>query len=71
MGYEVKAPLPGVILRVEVAEGQAINMSDVLLVLEAMKMENDIPAEAAGTVKKILVEAGQTVKSGDVLMEVE
>lgn len=60
----VTAPMPGMILRVNVAPGQAVKEGDVLCVLEAMKMENDILAPRAGTVSQVLVTKGSSVDSG-------
>ena len=64
----VNAPMPGKIVKVLVSEGQAVNSGDVLLILEAMKMQNEIAATQAGTVKAINVAAGQSVKVGDALV---
>lgn len=61
----VKAPMPGKILSVAVSEGQAVKKGDTLLVLEAMKMQNEIAAPADGTVKQIRVAANQTVSTGE------
>ncbi len=60
-GEAVKAPMPGNILKVNVAVGQAVKEGDVLIVLEAMKMENEIMAPRAGTVAQVLVQKGATV----------
>lgn len=65
----VRAPMPGLVLRVEVAEGQAVAAGAGLVVLEAMKMENEIRAPVAGTIRKVLVERGQAVEKGAVLVE--
>ena len=62
--HTMTAPLPGTILRIEVAAGQAVCKGQKLAVLEAMKMENDILAECDGTVREILVAAGDTVPEG-------
>ena len=67
-GIKVKSPLPGSVIKVVVAEGQAIKKGDTLLVLESMKMENPIMAEQDGTVKQILVSAGQNVMQDDLLL---
>ena len=67
-GVKVKSPLPGSVIKVVVAEGQAVKKGDTLLVLESMKMENPIMAEQDGTVKQIVVAAGQNVMQDDVLL---
>jgi len=68
-GYVLKAPMPGSVLEVQVKEGDSVNDGDVLLVLEAMKMENELTASQPGTVSKILVKKGDAVNSGDPLIE--
>ena len=65
----VKSPLPGSIMKVLVSVGQKVKKGDVLVVMEAMKMANDIVAEANGTVKAVNVSEGQSVNQGDVLIE--
>ena len=60
--------LPGNILKVNVSVGQQVKSGDVLCVLEAMKMENDIPAPADGVVASVNVQKGASVNSGDVLI---
>ena len=67
---EVKARMPGVILGVNVKEGDAVKARDILGMLEAMKMEQPIPAPQDGTVTAVKVAKGDTVKSGQVLFEV-
>ena len=67
-GVQVKSPLPGSVIKVLVAEGQAVKKGDTLLTLESMKMENAIMAEADGTVKQIAVTPGQNVMQDDLLI---
>ena len=67
-GFKIKSPLPGSVLKVVVAEGQAVKRGDVLLTLESMKMENNILAEKDGVVKSIAVAAGQSVMQDDLLL---
>ena len=62
------APMPGNILKVNVTAGQAVKEGDVLVVLEAMKMENEILAPKACTVKQVLVSKGSTVDTGATLV---
>ncbi len=64
----ISAPMPGQILDVMAKEGDAVAEGDVLLVLEAMKMENEITAPQAGTVAQVLVKQGDAVNSGDPLV---
>ena len=70
-GQILKAPMPGRVVMVEVTVGQAVAPGDGLVILEAMKMENEFKASVTGTVKEIRVEAGQAVNPGDVLVVVE
>ncbi len=67
-GTKVEAPMPGLIVRVDVEEGDEVHEGEDLLILEAMKMENAIPAPVSGVVKKILVNEGDNVDKGDVLV---
>ncbi|MDY3982429.1 MAG: biotin/lipoyl-containing protein [Veillonellaceae bacterium] len=64
----VNCPMPGKILSVAVSNGQAVKKGDLLCVLEAMKMQNEIYAPADATVTDVRVAANQTVKTGDVLI---
>ena len=64
----VKSPLPGSIVKVLVKAGQAVKKGDVLLTMESMKMENNVCAEADGTVKSIFVEPGKNVMQDDKLL---
>lgn len=66
----VKAPMPGNILEVRVKDGQAVQAGDVLFILEAMKMENEIMAPAAGTVSGVAVQKGSAVATGAVLCHI-
>ncbi len=66
-GEAINAPMPGTILAVNVTAGQAIKKGDVLFILEAMKMENEIMAPADGTIANVAVTKGATVESGAVL----
>lgn len=63
-GEAVKSPMPGNILKINVTVGQKVNEGDTLLVLEAMKMENEIAAPKAGTVAQIIVSNGAVVETG-------
>ena len=67
----VSAPLPGKVLTVNVSPGKAVKKGDVLLVLEAMKMENEIFAAEDGVVKAVHVSSGQNVETGEPLVEIE
>ena len=70
-GAKVTCPLPGTIIALNVKEGDTVSAGQTLLVLEAMKMENNIDAERGGVVKQVLVQAGATVMEGDVLLVIE
>jgi pyruvate carboxylase subunit B len=67
----LKAPMPGLVLRVLVTPGQPVAPGQGLVVLEAMKMENELRATAAGTVKAVPVAAGEAVDKGKLLLEFE
>jgi len=64
------APLPGVIMEVKVKVGDTVKTGDVLLIMEAMKMENNILAENSGSISSLNVKQGDTVLQGDVLLEI-
>lgn len=66
-GEPVKAPMPGVVLKVQVQQGQAVKAGQVLVILEAMKMENEIMAPCDGTVTSVSVTKGAAVESGTLL----
>ena len=66
-GTQVISPMPGTILKVNAAEGQAVKAGDVLFILEAMKMENEIVAPCDRTVKQILASKGSTVDTDQLL----
>jgi biotin carboxyl carrier protein len=66
-----KAPMPGLVVRVEVEPGQTVGPGGGLLVLEAMKMENELRTASGGRVRAVLVEAGQAVEKGQALVELE
>jgi len=68
-GEAIRAPMPGVVLAVRVRPGDEVQSHDVLLVLEAMKMENAVSAPADAVVERVLVRPGQAVQRGDVLVE--
>lgn len=71
MANVLTAPIPGVVLEIKVTEGQIVAENETILVLESMKMENDITTYYGGTVSKILVKKGDTVNSEDALVEIE
>jgi pyruvate carboxylase subunit B len=66
-GTKLEAPMPGMVIRYEAKEGDSVKEGDVLMVLEAMKMENSILSPATGIVKQICCKDGQSVQKGDVL----
>ena len=66
-GETVNSPMPGTILSVNVQNGAAVKKGDVLMILEAMKMENEIMSPCDGTVASVNVNAGQSVETGAVL----
>ena len=68
---DLRAPMPGLIVRVEVQEGQEVEKGDSLVVMEAMKMENELRADAPGLVLSIEIETGQAVERDAVLLKLE
>jgi biotin carboxyl carrier protein len=70
-GTKVTSPMPGTILEVKVKDGDVVKSGQAIFVLEAMKMESDIPAPAAGTIRGIAVQKGASVETGSVLCSIE
>lgn len=70
-GESVKAPMPGTILNVKVSNGQKVKKGDVIFILEAMKMENEITAPIDGVVIQIIADKGAAVSTGDVLAVIQ
>ena len=70
-GETVKAPMPGTVLNIKVNNGQKVKKGDVLVILEAMKMENEITAPIDGVVVQIVVGKGAAVSTGDVLAVIQ
>ena len=66
-GTKLEAPMPGMVMKYAVKEGDSVKEGDVVMVLEAMKMENSILAPVSGTVKQICCKEGSSVQKGDVL----
>ena len=69
-GVTVKSPLPGVIISIDVKEGESVKKGQKLAVLEAMKMENEIQSDADGTVSAILVKQGDSVLEGAAILKI-
>ncbi|MFY9446279.1 MAG: biotin/lipoyl-containing protein [Dethiobacteria bacterium] len=67
-GFKFPAPIPGPVIEVKVQEGDRVNAGDVLLIIEAMKMENEITVPQGGVVSRVLVKKGDTVNTGDTLV---
>ena len=65
---KVEAPMPGTILDIKTSVGASVNSGDVLCILEAMKMENDIVAPSAGTVASVSVNKGDSVEAGQIII---
>ena len=70
-GSSVNSPLPGVVLEIKVSVGDTVKTGDTIMVLEAMKMENNIQADADGIVAKISVEKGASILEGAELIVIE
>ncbi len=70
VGAKVTAPLPGTITDIKVTVGQAVHTGETVVVLEAMKMQNNIEAENDGTVTSVMVKLGETVMEGTVLVTI-
>lgn len=66
-GTQILSPMPGTILKTNVTEGQSVKAGDIVLILEAMKMENEIVAPCDGTIKQLLVSKGSTVDTDQIL----
>jgi biotin carboxyl carrier protein len=64
------APMPGTIIDIRVTEGQTVKAGDIILILEAMKMENEIVAPSDGTIAKIYTSKGESVSTGDSLVTI-
>ncbi len=71
IGKLVKAPLPGTVFKMKVKIGDEVKTGDILLVMEAMKMENNILAQVDGKVKSVMVKEGDAVLQDDILLELE
>jgi biotin carboxyl carrier protein len=67
----IEAPLPGAVLEVKVQEGQRVEVGQVLIILEAMKMENEVTAPTAGKIKSLRVQKGSSVDANQVLVIVD
>ncbi len=67
-GTKVESPLPGNILDIRVSVGQAVKAGDVLIIIEAMKMENEVAAPCDGVVKQVVTSKGAVVSTGDTLL---
>jgi pyruvate carboxylase subunit B len=67
----MRAPMPGLIVRVDVTAGDEVRTGEGVVIIEAMKMENELRADGGGIVSRVLVEAGQAVEKGAVLVEFE
>lgn len=68
---DLKSPMPGLVVRIAVSEGDTVDKGDPLLVLEAMKMENELKAESAGSISSVHVAEGDAVTKGQLLIEID
>ncbi len=68
---KITAPMPGTIVEIKVAVGDEVSPGQVVAVLEAMKMKNDLPSDVSGKVSAILVSSGQSVQTGEALVTIE
>ena len=68
---EIRAPMPALVVRIEVKEGESVHEGQGLVILEAMKMENEIKAQASGKVKEIRISAGKAVEKDELLILLE
>lgn len=68
--YHLKAPMPGLVISVPVTEGQPVNRGDVLIILESMKMQNELKSPRAGTISRLRVEKGDSVEQRQTLLSV-
>jgi len=66
----INAPMTGKIIEINVSEGEAVAVGDVLVVIESMKMENEVFSQHDGTLSKLLVEDDQNVSEGDPMLEI-
>jgi biotin carboxyl carrier protein len=68
--FHLKAPMPGLVVAIPVSEGQAVQKGQVLIILESMKMQNELKAPRAGTVERIRVKAGESVEQKQTLLNI-
>jgi biotin carboxyl carrier protein len=68
---EIQSPIPGLVKQIKVKAGDTVEAGQTLVILEAMKMENELPAPCAGTIQGIEVKTGQTVAAGDLLLKLK